>query len=586
MLLAAIEICLTGLAIALAYIAPNAGADGFEKIQKPFLSLARRRWLAVLVVGLTALGARLAVLPVLPIPQPGIHDEFSHLLLADTIAHGRVANNTHPMWIHFETFHVNQQPTYASMYYPGQGSVLALGQVVFGHPFWGVWLSVGAMCAAICWMLQAWVPSGWALLGGLLAVMRLATFSYWANTYYGGAVAAIGGALVLGALLRIKRRAHVGDALLMGLGLAILANTRPYESLFFCTPVALVLFRWMFGRDARALQLSIRRVVIPLALVLCVTMLGMGYYFWRVSGSPFRLPYQVNMTTYHMLYFPWQELKPDVEFHHPMLREYYRGAPLAGTYHHARLHPLLWLSLKPLPQIIFFLGPALMLPLLAWIAIRRRRSLARGISRKAQFLLAVCGVTAIGLALPICIPPAHYAAPLTAAIYALVVQAMRYMRLWHYKGQPSGLFLVRAVPVICFALLPLRAVASSLHIPVPVTVIHTWYSEDIQNLDRARVLSQLQREPGEQLVIVRYKTGHEVLDEWVYNGADIDNSKVIWARDMGAAKNEELIRYFEHRRAWLLEPDEKPFRLSAYSFGSLPSGDTVAERKGQPKAGN
>src|SRR5437868_10952379 len=210
-MLAAIEICLSAIAIALACTVPTLGAAVFKNIETGFGHLARRRRLAILSVGLAALAARLAVLPVLPVPVPAIHDEFSHLLIADTLAHGRVTNPAHRMWVHFETFHVNQKPTYASMYYPGQGFALAIGEVIFGHPFWGVWLSVGVMCAAICWMLQAWVPAGWALLGGFLAVMRLATFSYWANTYFGGAVAAIGGALVLGGRRRIKRRQRVRD---------------------------------------------------------------------------------------------------------------------------------------------------------------------------------------------------------------------------------------------------------------------------------------------------------------------------------------------------------------------------------------
>src|SRR5437762_11143765 len=276
-----IEFILTALSIVIAFIFPNVGARWFEPLERGFIQFARRRGLSVIVVGVTALVVRAALIPVEPIPQPGVHDEFAYLLTADTFAHGRLTNPTHPMWMHFESVYINQKPTYSSMFYPAQGLFLAVGQVIFGHPFWGVWLSVGMMCAAICWMLQAWLPPSWALLGGLLAVIRLGSFSYWAYSYWAGAVPAIGGALVLGALPRIKRHQRVRDSLLMGLGLAILANSRPYESLFFCLPVAGLLLVFILGKEKP--QRPLQNIVIPIALVLVFTIAAMAYYFWRTT---------------------------------------------------------------------------------------------------------------------------------------------------------------------------------------------------------------------------------------------------------------------------------------------------------------
>src|ERR1700732_3742114 len=289
--IAAISGALTLVLAAIALLFPNVANDFFRRVEQFFSHFAERKLRALITLFFCVIAVRLLALPFLSVPVPGIHDEFSYLLMADTFAHGRLANPPHPMWISFETFHVNWLPKYASMYPPAQGLALALGQIL-GHPWIGVLLSDAAMCAAILWMLQGWLPARWAFLGGSLAALKFGVASYWMNSYWGGACAAIGGAVVLGALARIVRRARIRDAVLLGIGAAILANSRPYEGFLFCIPAAAWLFWWLTGKTKSpdALRTCLQNVVAPLALVLVLTAAVMGYYNWRLTGNPLLLP--------------------------------------------------------------------------------------------------------------------------------------------------------------------------------------------------------------------------------------------------------------------------------------------------------
>lgn len=551
----ALELCLAAVCIAIALIRPQSGDAGFLRVESRLVAFAERPALSMVTIGLAALVLRLALLPILPIPVPQVDDEFSHLLLADTLAHGRLANPPHAMWVHFETFFVNWQPTYSSMYYPGHALFLALGQVVFKHPFWGVWLSTGLMCAAFYWALQGWMSPGLAFLGGMLAVVRLATFSYWNDSYWGGSVIALGGALVLGALPRLKARKRTWDSILMGLGMGLLAASRPYEGLFFCLPILAVLAWWLLvKREPRPNSL---RVLLPGGCVVLCTLIALGYYFKAVTGSPFTTPYQLNIRAYGMIYFPWNKLNP-VEFRHAGLAAFYRGPAVVNFLDLARHHQIRLQALKALVIWLFYFGPILTLPWIAWLCMN-----PRGLWRSPQFrFLFISGfVTYIAFMLPFAIGQPHYIAPMAVVFYALTALIIGML----YTASPAGRFIARSVPLVCVILFCVRTAVPLAHMNPKPSWIRTWCSQDYENLGRERILEQLERTPGMHLAIVRYAPNHNfILDEWVFNNADIDGSKVIWARDMGA-QNAELVNYFKERKVWLVEPDANPPKLTPYA---------------------
>ena len=518
-----------------------------RRVEQFFGALARRRRLSVVLVGCLVLTIRTALIPILGVPQPRYNDEFSYLLAGDTFAHGRLTNPPHPMWVHFESFHIIQQPTYMSMYAPAQGIVLALGERL-GHPWIGQMIITALMCSALCWMLQGWLPPGWALLGAILAIFRLGILSYWMNTYWSGSLIALGGALVVGALPRLKRHARVVDALVMALGLVILANSRPYEGLLFSLPVAGAMLVWLFGKNRPAGKLAARGVALPIVLVLSASAVATGYYYYRVTGSPLRMAYQVNRSTYAMApYFLWQTPKPEPQYHHAIMRDFYRwelrkfeeGRTPSGFLVHAWEKLVSWW--------MFYLGPLLTIPLIAlpWAVP----------DRKMRLPLIALGVFSVGLAVETWTMP-HYFAPATCLLYLVLLQCMRHLRTWR-RSQRTGAALARLIPVIAIAMVILRVSAVTAHAQIEPA----WPRG---NLERAYILQRFKHEPGRHLVLVRYAASHNVDMEYVYNRADIDAAKVVWARDMGEKDNEELLRYFQGRQTWLLEADAPSPVLTPY----------------------
>src|SRR5690349_20753379 len=125
------------------------------------------------------------------------------------------------------------------------------------------------------------MPAGWALLGGVHASLRIGTFSYWMDSYSGGAIPAIGGTLVLGSLPRIMKSYRARDFLWLSIGMAILANSRPYEGLLVCVPVVVFMI-WRFWRFPRPAGRVMFLRVLPAASVLVATLAFIGYYNYRV----------------------------------------------------------------------------------------------------------------------------------------------------------------------------------------------------------------------------------------------------------------------------------------------------------------
>jgi hypothetical protein len=516
----------------------------FDALTRRLGRMGRHRRLSVAAVGVAAFLVAMTISLFRP-PVPSVHDEFSYLLAADTFASGRLTNPTHSMWQHFESFHIIHKPTYQSKYPPAQGLILALGQVLTGYPIAGVWLSSGLAAAALCWMLQGWVPPKWALLGGILVVFHVGIQLVWSQGFWGGNVAFVGGALLFGALPRLTRKPTVTVAVTMATGLIILANSRPFEGLVLSLPVAAVLMTWLLRKSRPPLGLAATRVAVPMVVVLSVGAAAMAHHNACVTGDPFKLPYQVWAEN-HSSDAQADEAtsREEPAYCHPSTAAAHRANDARRR---AFYTPPGWLRAMRHRILIlwsFYFGGVILSAPIAFLPCILRRRLVPFVA--GTLVLSFAASAAIVSFHP------HYLAPVAPLGVLIVVLGLRHAHHWAGRKMGRNGVLITglvAAYVVVFALL------TSLHLTGPLPSFPT---------NRARIASQLEQTPGKHLVIVRYGKQHEYHHEWVYNSSDIDAAKIVWARDMGDGPNIRLIEHFRDRRPWLLSPDKQPGCLEPY----------------------
>jgi hypothetical protein len=500
-----------------------------------FNRLANRKILAVLICAGTAMLPRLALLPWIPARAPAIMDEFSYILGAQTLAAGRSTNPTPLFWTHFESFHINMVPSYQSMYPPGPGLFYALGILVGGNPWWGLWLSTGLMCAGICWALQPLIRPRHAFLAGIFCGLKYGVFSIFSDWYLGGAVAAFGGALALGAFLRLVSGGKTQHVAGLVAGVAILANSRPFEGSLFSLPLALATLIWILrNRRWRALVGSMALLAALFAM--------MGYYNWRGTGSALKMPYMANFEQYHyVMPLLGMGIRPLPIYRHPdmgVLYEQLEGMRGRLSQTISGVLSLNWEKFQSYYSEHF--APVVLLVLLGIAASLRS-------SRRRVPALALLLVSC-GLFCTVYRQFSAYPAPMLVSYFGLGMIGIRRLNAISIRGRRLGPYLGRGITVVLLlyalgrlgenTIKGLKATAAD---PSP------W------NQVRTRIIEDLEKRGGNHLVLVKYLPGHNGHEEWVYNSPDIDRQRVILARSMSDAEDHDLARHYQARQAWVLE---------------------------------
>ena len=513
------------------------------QVERQLTRLASRPRRCLAVLFLSSIAIRLALLPLIPVPKPLYHDEFSYLFGADTFAAGRLTNPLPPVPAAFETIHVNTGPTWQSMYLPGTSLALAAGEKL-GLAWLAVLFITAAFCASIYWMVSAWLPRRYALIAASIAILVVYNGNWWFDNYFCLGLPCLGGALVLGSVPRVLRSRRLDSAGLLGLGLVILMLTRPYEGFVFSLPLVLVL-AWSMRR--RRWQAIAARAAVILAMV-GSAFAWLCYYNARGTGHALLFPYMLNYRDYHITGpFLFSRMRPIPHYDVESMRRFYTNWEIPEHYW-AASHPLTFLSTKIevyYQSFLFGFGALLLLGLaiVALHSLRRRR-----VRLFAAPLLAFAAF-ALELVIMGWYPFPQYGAAASSLFFLLIafgLYALRRIRLPRWSRDGVALSRGVAFAEIVIALSLFWKVW--LYASVPPQPLNT-------SVERPRIEGILEREPGRQLCLVRYSAGHVPREEWIFNQANLARADIVWARSLTPETDEKLIEAFPNRRVWLLQPD-------------------------------
>lgn len=554
----AVEVFLATVAAALVYRYARRQPARVAALGSRFDAYAARR--ALLFIGVAALLPlllRLAVLPWVPPRVPKVHDEYGHLLVADTLAHGRLANPPHPLAPHLETFFVFQRPAYASRYPLGQGLTLAVGTLLTGVPWPGVWLSVALMCGGIAWMLFGAAPAGWAAIGGVLCAIVLGATHGWIDMLYGGAFCAFGGAVLFGSLLRLRRGPSALLGFAAGVGWSIVWLTRPYESLvplLFTSAIVLcfVVQDWRKRSWAGTLAL------------LAIAPLGAGgltaLHNRAVTGSFTTLPYVLYQRTHGADTLVFQRVEP-TELGTPELREGLRYNEGIIRERRARPFRYVWTIVERTWR--FFLRGWLCLPVLLGLAMLRDPVTLAGATMLAGALLTSSLYHSF-------FP--HYWAAYSGVLFLLAVRGLA----WLPRLKPFGLPIGIAAAAF-FVAGTMATVVRAVPIGPILGVSDYGYEAPL----RQQVADRLNAIEGQHVVFVKYGPSHSFFTEWVHNAADVDAARIVWCRAIGPDDDARVVRYYAGRQFWLAEVDARTVRVTRLSLAGRPPSPEDSSQKAE-----